>query len=429
MKQNLVKLSCSLIISSSMAFAVQQSAPLTAQQMGLMQGFPPPDSKIVNKKNYMFAPYNRWSFQHMRYLNGTAPIERGNIPVAELGNSPMDLLDKTFTDKSYTKKSYNLKDLLVQHYTDGFIVIKNGKIITEYYANSMTSTTPHWIASMTKSVVSTVAEILINRGLLDETKKVEFYIPELKGTMPGKATVREVLDMNIAIVPDGSMEGVKDPNSYFNQFARSVGFLPGDGSEDIYKLLPKIKPYGVNGGQIRYASATAEIAGWLISKVTKKPLEQVISEEIWSKLGTSADTYTIVGPTSKMVSTGGINTTLRDYARFGMLIASKGKVNGVQVIPEAVINKITSSGDKDSWKKSDFASMEPVIKSYRSYWYITENKNHGVFAWGIHGQHMYVDPTNNVVIVQMSSLPEQVNDIEMPMVDVIVQIANMVAKN
>ena len=146
-------------------------------------------------------------------------------------------------------------------------------------------------------------------------------------------------------------------------------------------------------------------------------------------MGTSADTYTIVGPTSKMVSTGGINTTLRDYARFGMLIASKGKVNGVQVIPEAVINKITSSGDKDSWKKSDFASMEPVIKSYRSYWYITENKNHGVFAWGIHGQHMYVDPTNNVVIVQMSSLPEQVNDIEMPMVDVMVQIANMVAKN
>jgi CubicO group peptidase (beta-lactamase class C family) len=72
--------------------------------------------------------------------------------------------------------------------------------------------------------------------------------------------------------------------------------------------------------------------------------------------------------------------------------------------------------------------MEPVIKSYRSYWYITENKNRGVFAWGIHGQHMYVDPANNIVIVQMSSLPDQAGDIEYPMVAVMVEIADMLAK-
>lgn len=409
--------------------AADVTPPLTAAELGLMQGFPATENQQVTKANYMFPPYNRWAFQHMRYLNQTAPIERGNIPVSKLEVLKMNLLDKTFTDNSYTHKSYKLKDLLVQNYTDGFIVIKNGKILTEYYANGMMPSTPHWVASMTKSVQSTVAEILINRGVLDDTKKVEFYIPELKGTIHGSATVREVLDMNIAIVPDGVMEGVKDPNSYFNRFGRAVGFLPNNGLENVYQILPQIKPYGVNGGKIRYASATAEISGWIISKVTNKPLEQVISEEIWSKLGTSGDTYTIVDPALKMVSTGGINTTLRDYARFGMMIANHGKINGVQVIPEAVIQKILSAGDHPSWKASDFATMEPVIKSYRSYWYITENKNHGVFAWGIHGQHMYVDPTNNIVIVQMSSLPKQSEDIEMPMVDVMVQIADMVANN
>ncbi|HJV18790.1 MAG TPA: amidohydrolase family protein [Sediminibacterium sp.] len=403
--------------------------PLTAAELGLMQGFPAVKNKQVNKYNYMFPPYNRWSFQHMRYLNQTAPIKRGNIPVSKLEISKVNILDKNFTDNSYTHKSYNLKNLLVQHYTDAFIVLHNGKIVTEYYANGMTPSTPHWIASMTKSVQSTVAEILINRGILDDTKKVEFYIPELKGTMPGSATIREVLDMNVAIVPDGAMEGVKDPNSYFNRFGRAVGFLPNDGSENVYQILPQIEPYGVNGGKVRYASATAEISGWVISKVTNKPLEQVISEELWSKLGTSGDTYTIVDPALKMVSTGGINTTLRDYARFGMLIANRGKIKGVQIIPKAVIQKIISAGDHPSWKASDFASMEPVIKSYRSYWYITENKNHGVFAWGIHGQHMYVDPTNNIVIVQMSSLPNQSEDIEMPMVDIMVQIADMLAKS
>jgi len=401
--------------------------PPTARELGLANGFPPEESKQVTKANFMFAPYNRWSFQHMRYFNATAPIERGNLPESKLESAPVNLLSKTFTDTSFSHKSYNLKDLLVQHYTDGFIVIHNGKIVTEYYANGMTSSTPHWVASMTKSVQSTVAEILIYRGLLDDTKKVEFYVPELKGTMPGSATVREVLDMNIAIVPDGNMEGVKDPNSYFNRFGRAIGFLPNDGSENVYQLLPKIQPYGVHGGKIRYASATAEIGGWVISKVTNKPLEQVISEEIWSKLGTSGETYTMVDPALKMVSTGGLNTTLRDYARFGMVLANHGRINGVQVIPEAVIKKITSNGDHPSWKASDFVYMEPVIKSYRSYWYITENKNRGVFAWGIHGQHMYVDPTNNIVIVQMSSLPNQAEDIENPMVEVMVQIADLLA--
>ncbi len=411
------------------ALASETTAPLTAEQLGLMQGFPPAEGKQATKANYMFAPYNRWSFQHMRYFNGTAPIDRGNQPASTFDVTPINLLDKTFTDKSYTNKSYNLKDLLLESYTDGFIVIHNGKIVTEYYANGMTPSTPHWIASMTKSVQSTVAEILIHRGLLDENKKVEFYVPELKGSMPGSATVREVLDMNIAIVPDGAMEGVKDPNSYFNRFGRAIGFLPNNGVENVYQLLPQIKAYGVHGGQIRYASATAEISGWIISKITNKPLEQVISEEIWAKLGTSGDTYTMVDPALKMVSTGGINTTLRDYARFGMLIANNGKINGVQVIPEAVIDKITSAGDHPSWKASDFASYEPLIKSYRSYWYITENKSRGVFAWGIHGQHMYVDPTHNIVIVQMSSLPKQAEDIEMPMIDVMVQIADKLATN
>ena len=422
-KKVVVSLMSALGFSGSLVAA----PPPTAEQLGLMQGFPPPEGQQVTKHNFMFPPYNRWSFQHMRYFSPTAPIARGDLPVSKLDVSPIDLLDKTFTDNSYTKKSYKLKDILAEHYTDGFIVIDNGKIVTEYYANGLTPSTPHWVASMTKSVQSTVAEILIHRGLLDETKKVEFYVPELKGTMPGSATVREVLDMNIAIVPDGNMDGVKDPNSYFNRFGRAVGFLPNNGVENVYELLPQIKPNGINGGKIRYASATAEISGWLISKVTHKPLEEVISEEIWSKLGTSGDTYTMVDPALKMVSTGGINTTLRDYARFGMLIANNGKVNGKQVIPEEVINKITSAGDHPSWKVSDFASMEPVIKSYRSYWYITENKNRGVFAWGIHGQHMYVDPANNIVIVQMSSLPKQSEDIEMPMIAVMVQIADMLA--
>jgi CubicO group peptidase (beta-lactamase class C family) len=404
--------------------ASQMITPLTWQQVGLMQGFPPAESQLVTKANFTQPPYNRWAFQHMRYLNFTAPINRGNLAVSQFGTESVNVLDQTFV---VAGKNYKLKDLLEQNYTDGFIIIHNDKIISEYYADGLTPDTPHWIASMTKSVIGTVAELLIYRGLLDPTKKVAFYIPELKNSPYGKATVREVLDMNVAVQTDGHMDNLLQSGSYYNNFAKAVGFFPSAEIVDVYKLLPQPKALGHNGGQFRYASSTAEVAGWLISRVTNKPTEEVISEEIWSKLGTSGDAYTIVGPTSKMVSTGGLNVTLRDYARFGMLIANNGKVNGQQVLPKAVIERITGGGDPKSWEAGEYANLKPLINSYHSYWYQTDNKNHAVMAMGIYGQYAYIDPTDKTVIVKFGSLPAQIMDnLENPLLAVFPQIAQQV---
>ena len=40
-----------------------------------MEGFPPPPDKRVNRSNaLMMAPYNRWSYQHMRTVFPSAPV-------------------------------------------------------------------------------------------------------------------------------------------------------------------------------------------------------------------------------------------------------------------------------------------------------------------------------------------------------------------
>ena len=44
------------------------------QELGLMEGFPPSPDKLVTKANFRKPPYNQWAFQHMRYLNFSAPI-------------------------------------------------------------------------------------------------------------------------------------------------------------------------------------------------------------------------------------------------------------------------------------------------------------------------------------------------------------------
>lgn len=402
-------LSCmsSAVFAGSSASIAASPIPLTWQQAGLMQGFPPAESKLVTKANFSLAPYNRWGLQHMRYLNATAPIERGTVAVSKLAAAPVNLIGQSY---QINNQAQNLQTFAKQSYTDGLIVLHNGKIVTEWYDDGMTAATPHWLASMTKSFIGTLGELMIYQGKLDPTKKVEFYIPELKGSPFGSATVRQVLDMDVGVVSDGYYEGLHESGSYLNKFAKASGFLPSAEIVSSYDILPQAKSVGANGGKFRYSSPTAEVAGWLIARVANKPLEVVLSNEIWSKLGTAGEAYTVIDPKSKMVSTGGLNFTVRDVARFGQMIANNGKYNGVQVLPPQVVKSIIGGGDKAAWANGDYASMRPLLNSYHSYWYQSDNKNHAVMAMGIYGQHLYVDPVNDVVVVKFASYPTQVVD-------------------
>jgi len=54
----------------------------TAAELGLMQGFPPPPDKRVTKATAMkTAPFNRWSYQHMRMFYPSANVPAADVPV------------------------------------------------------------------------------------------------------------------------------------------------------------------------------------------------------------------------------------------------------------------------------------------------------------------------------------------------------------
>ena len=47
----------------------------TALALGLMEGFPPPPDKRIDRYNALFGvPYNRWSYQNMRRIYPSAPV-------------------------------------------------------------------------------------------------------------------------------------------------------------------------------------------------------------------------------------------------------------------------------------------------------------------------------------------------------------------
>jgi CubicO group peptidase (beta-lactamase class C family) len=96
--------------------------------------------------------------------------------------------------------------------------------------------------------------------------------------------------------------------------------------------------------------------------------------------------------------------TVRDLARVGRLIAQGGARGSAQIVPEAWIDDITEKGDRDAWVAGDLAPYfpgEPI--RYRSQWYVHGRKVPVLFCLGIHGQHLWVHRTRDIVIAKVSS--------------------------
>jgi CubicO group peptidase (beta-lactamase class C family) len=101
---------------------------------------------------------------------------------------------------------------------------------------------------------------------------------------------------------------------------------------------------------------------------------------------------------------GGICATARDLARIGQVVADAGACEGRQIIPAAWIDDIAQSGSADAWDAGVFAPFFPGRRMhYRNKWYADLGEAPLLFALGIHGQYLFVDRRNQLVIVMMSS--------------------------
>jgi len=116
--------------------------------------------------------------------------------------------------KTPDMKTFEVSHLMEIYNTDALVVIHDGRLVYERYWNGMTPTTPHWLASTSKSVVGTAAAILVNRGVLDRQKQIKDYIPELAKSGFGDATLDQLLDMTAGTAWDESMDELVNPESF-----------------------------------------------------------------------------------------------------------------------------------------------------------------------------------------------------------------------
>ena len=127
----------------------------------LMQGFPPSPETQVSLSNWRTAPYNRWAFHHVREIVASADIPNDPESVAALPTASRDL------DQLAVEGVGSLTEFLVATDTDGIVILHDGHIVFESYANGLDAFTPHILMSVSKSLLGLIAGILIEDGSLD----------------------------------------------------------------------------------------------------------------------------------------------------------------------------------------------------------------------------------------------------------------------
>jgi len=375
--------------------------------LGWMQGSPPPADKRIqfhDTTSYRF-PQLRWSFAHQRQLVPTVAVAHGqskDLPVSARGLPSMQ----------YTtlggQGGGDWAAMMEATYTDAVLVMHKGQVLFEHYGGVMTPSTPHIAMSVSKSFMGTMAACLVAQGQLDEHQLVGHYVPELTTSGFGHATVRQVMDMTTGI---DYTENYADPQAEIWNHMRAGGVMPRPagyaGPTHFCDYLPRVRHKGVHGEQFTYRTANTDVLGWIVARVTGLTSEALLSQLIWQPMGAEHDAYYAVDSVGTAFAGGGLNTSLRDLARFGELMRNHGRAGDQQVLPETAIRDCFAGADP----KLFAANGPPTLPgwSYRNMWWVSHNPHEAMMARGVHGQNIYIDPKAEMVIARYASHPVAAN--------------------
>ena len=371
-----------------------------------MSGAPPfaPQSQVT-LSNWQDPPFNRWAFQHVRELIPTARIRRGGGPGWRLVTQERDIAGLSFRNED---RELSIAELLAETYTDGFLVLHRGRIVTEQYFNGLAPDVPHLLMSVSKSVTSTVAGVLAGHAFLDTSALVTDIVPELHGTSFEGATVQHLLDMRAGTRFD---EDYDNPQADVRTYERVYLWRPDDGQarpEDALSYFGTLRNDAPHGGPFRYRSILPDVLAWVLERAAGTRLPELIAAELWQPMGAAFDAEITVDSRGNPMADGGISATLRDLARFGQLFLQRGQVGGREVVPASWIDD-TIRGAPDgpaAFRAGDNPAGYPPGAHYRNYWWVRDPGLPFYHASGINGQHVFVHVPSETVVVKLSTWPQ-----------------------
>jgi CubicO group peptidase (beta-lactamase class C family) len=304
-------------------------------------------------------------------------IEVGNIAKSDLGEATANAIVRGILGGTY-------KDV------HGVLLYQHGKLVLEEYFYGYSVQRPHQLRSATKSVVSALAGIAVDRGAL--TGSGEKVLPKLGYAAYANPDVRKA---GITLGNFLSMSSGLDCNDHSSTSPGRETIL--DDAADWVKAtidLPMINDPGTKG---YYCSGGVAVVGRLTEDAVHMKLPDFAQANLFGPLGiTRADWVWNYDLTNADKEYSQIHLRPRDMLKLGILFANDGRWKGKQVISSA-------------WVKASLAEQSHVDNvSYGYFWWrpwlnveTPTGSQHVPMAaaQGNGGQKIYIVPQYDLVAV------------------------------
>lgn len=355
--------------------------------------------------NWNQPPHNRHSFQHMSALFATQTIQRSTKSAMAFEYALEDTSQLTYpVSKGATEP---LQHFLDSTFTDAFLVLKEGVIVTEEYRNNMQDNTQHLLNSVSKSFVGMLAGIAVEDGLLDTSKYVSAYLPELANSAFSETTVQRALDMTAAVAYS---EDYDQPKDDFWHEAAVVGWRPDLQSDSSPRSLidyckERSQTEQGEGERFHYRTVLTNLCTAVIERATNTPFCQFFAQRLWQPLGPEQDANVVVDPTGLPYMGAGMSACARDLARFGEMLRNDGFYNDQQILPASWVRDTRLGNDelRELFAASDYHGLLPNGHYTNQVW--ADRESDEIMCIGIHGQTIYIHRSKQLVCVKLSSHP------------------------
>ena len=153
------------------------------------------DGSTIDLSNWNEPANRNWSYRNTcRVLPHTQKISRGESAVHALDTRIVDI---SAVQVNYRNRAMQLNEFLRESHCDALLVLQGNDIVYENYRR-MQATDHHLCQSVSKTTVCAVLGGLIRDGLVDPSKTVNHYIPDVASGFRD-VVLQDLLDMNVAL--------------------------------------------------------------------------------------------------------------------------------------------------------------------------------------------------------------------------------------
>ena len=286
--------------------------------------------------------------------------------------------DELGIDASKVEKLFDLS--FQDDATQSVVLIKDGYIIAEKYADGYDKDSIGTSWSMAKSFYASLIGISIEMGeigsLDDKVSDYLDYFTEDRKDI----TIREVLDMT---------SGLENPDH-----EHEIMFF----QDDHLDYAKDIKRDKETNTVFEYNNVNSLLLGDILLVATGKKADDLLKERVLDPIGTK--NYVLWRDAAdNVLSYCCIDMSARDYSRFGLLFSRNGSWNDRQIVPYDFVQE---TYDPRWLSTSDRAGMDR--RGYGLHWWFSKNDDEGKImnASGKFGQYIFIDQANDVIFTRIT---------------------------